>query len=131
MEKEYMGGSRAKMWTYLIFAVVLVVGILVVNFAVSNPELAKNGMDAFMGMPPWTFPLVAAVVGLLIYLMGLKLETDWPEAVGALTIAGAIAWAEIMFGWENFQLGGMAVVPYVVPLVVFLGLMGYSMARSR
>ena len=126
-----MGGSRAKMWTYLIFAVVLVVGILVANFAVSNPELAKNGMVAFLGMPPWTFPLITAVVGLLVYLMGLKLETDWPEGVGALLVAGALAWGEIMFGWENFELGGMAVVPYVIPLVVFLALMGYSMARSK
>jgi hypothetical protein len=131
MEKEYMGGSRAKMWTYLIFAVVLVVGILVANFAVSNPELAKHGMDAFLGMPPWTFPLITAVVGLLVYFMGLKLETDWPEGVGALLVAGALAWGEFMFGWENFELGGLAVVPYVIPLVVFLGLMGYSMARSK
>lgn len=126
-----MGGKRAKMWTYLIFAVVLIVGIVVANFAVSNPDLARDGMDAFLGMPPWTFPLVAAVVGLLIFLMGLKLETDWPEGVGALIVAGALAWGEIMLGWEKFQLGGMVVVPYVIPLVVFLGLMGYSMVRSK
>jgi len=119
------------MWTYLIFAIVLVVGILVANFALSNPELARNGMDAFMGMPPWTFPLITALAGLLVFWMGLKLETDWPEAVGALLVAGALAWAEFMFGWENFELGGLAVVPYLVPLVVFLGLMGYSMARSK
>lgn len=126
-----MGGTRAKMWTYLIFAVVLVAGILVANFALSNPDLARNGMDAFLGMPPWVFPLVAAVVGLLVYWMGLKLETDWPEGVGAMIIAGALAWGEIMLGWEKFQLGGMVVVPYVIPLVVFLVLMGYSMARSK
>jgi hypothetical protein len=131
MEKEYMGGSRAKMWTYLIFAAVLIIGILVANFAVSNPEIARNGVTAFMGMPPWTFPLIAAVVGLLVFWMGLKLETDWPEGVGAMTIAGAIAWGEIMLGWEKFQLGGMTVVPYLIPLVVFLAFMGYSMARSR
>ena len=126
-----MGGSRAKMWTYFIFAIVLVVGILVANFVLSNPDLARNGVDAFLGMPPWTFPLVAAVVGLLVYLLGLKLETDWPEGMGALLIAGAIAWGEIMLGWEKFHVGGMVVVPYLIPLVVFLVLMGYSMARSR
>jgi len=126
-----MGGSRAKMWTYLIFAVVLIVGIVVANFALSNPDLARNGMDAFLGMPPWAFPLVAAVVGLLVFWMGLKLETDWPEGVGALIIAGAIASGEILLGWEKFQLGGMVVVPYVIPLVVFLALMGYSMVRSK
>jgi hypothetical protein len=131
MEKEYMGGSRAKMWTYLILAAVLIAGILVANFALSNPELARNGMEKFMGMPPWTFPLITAVVGLLVFLMGLKLETDWPEGLGALLVAGAIAWGEVMLGWEKFQLGGMVVVPYLIPLVVFLVLMGYSMTRSK
>jgi hypothetical protein len=131
IEKEYMGGSRAKMWTYLIFAVVLVVGIVVANFALSNPEVARDGVDAFMGLPPWTFPVVAGVVGLLIYWLGLKLETDWPEGVGALVVAGAVAWGEVMLGWEKFQLGGMVVVPYVIPLVVFLALMGYSIVRSK
>ncbi|MCX4242673.1 hypothetical protein [Paraliomyxa miuraensis] len=131
VEKEYMGGSRAKMWTYLILAVVLVVGIVVANFALSNPALARDGVDAFMGLPPWAFPAILAVVGLGIYWVGLKLETDWPEGLGALLIAGGLAWGEIMLGWENFQLGGMVVVPYVIPLVVFLGLMGYSVARSR
>ncbi len=126
-----MGGSRAKMWTYLIFAVVLVLGIVIANFALSNPELARNGMDAFLGLPPWAFPLVAALVGLLVFWVGLRLETDWPEGVGALLVSGAIAWGEIMLGWEKFQLGGMVVVPYVIPLVAFLLLMGYSIARSK
>jgi len=126
-----MGGSRAKVWTYLILAVVLVVGIVVGNFAMSNPELARNGVDAFMGMPPWAFPAVLVVVGTLLYLMGLRLETDWPEGLGALMISGALAWGELMLGWEKFQLGGMVVVPYVIPLVVFLVLMAYSVARSR
>ncbi len=119
------------MWTYLILAVVLVGGIVVANFALSNPDLAQNGMDAFLGMPPWVFPLVLALVGLGVFWVGLKLETDWPEGMGALMIAGALAWGEFMLGWENFQLGGMVVVPYVIPVVVFLGLMGYSVARSR
>ena len=119
------------MWTYLILAVVLVVGTLVANFAISNPDITRNGMDAFLGMPAWAFPVIAAVVGVLVYWMGLKLETDWPEGVGALLIAGAVAWAEIMYGWEKLHLGGMMVVPYLIPLVVFLVLMGYSMARSK
>lgn len=131
METEYMGGSRAKVWTYLILAVVLVLGIVIGNFAMSNPDLARNGVDAFMGMPPWAFPAVLVVLGTLIYLMGLRLETDWPEGLGALMISGALAWGEMMLGWEKFQLGGMIVVPYVIPLVVFLVLMAYSVARSR
>jgi len=131
MEREYMGTGRAKVWTYLIVGVALVVAILVANFALANPQLAREGVDAFLGMPPWGFPAVAGAVGLLIYLAGLKVETDWPEALGALLVAGAIAAAEILFGWENFQLGGLVVVPYLVPIVVFLGMLGYSVVRSR
>lgn len=126
-----MGGSRAKVWTYIILAVVLVLGTLVGNFALSNPDMARDGVGLFMGMPPWAFPAIIAGVGLLIYLLGLKLETDWPEGLGALMISGAIAWGEIMVGWEKFQLGGMVVVPYIIPLIVFLVLMAYSVARSR
>lgn len=131
MEREYMGSGRAKMWTYLILAVVLVVGTLIANFAMSNPELAKNGVDAFMGLPPYAFPGIAIGAGLLIFLLGLKLETDWPEGLGALLVAAGIAGGEILLGWEKFQLGGLVVLPYIIPILVFLGMMGYSIARSR
>jgi hypothetical protein len=130
-EREYMGTGRAKVWTYLIVAVVLIVGVVVANFAISNPEQAAKGYDAFMGMPPWGFPTVAAVVGLLVYVLGLKLETDWPEAIGALLVAGAVASGEILLGWKRFELGDLMVVPYLIPVVVFVALMGYSVVRSR
>ncbi len=130
-EREYMGSGRARVWTYIIFAVVLLVGVLVANFAISNPEMAKNGVDAFMGMPPFGFPAVAGVIGLLIYVLGLKLETDWPEALGALLVAGAIAGAEMLYGWQKFEFGGLVVVPYLIPATVFVLLMGYSVVRSR
>jgi hypothetical protein len=130
-EREYMGSGRARVWTYIIFAVVLVIGVLVANFAISNPETAKHGVDAFLGMPPFGFPAVAAVLGLLIYFLGLKLETDWPEALGALLVAGAIASAEMLYGWQKFELGGLVVVPYLFPAVAFIAMMGYSVVRSR
>jgi len=130
-EREYMGSGRAKVWTYLIVAVVLLVGVVAANFAMTNPDVARQGVDGFMGMPPWGFPAVAAAVGLLLYLLGLKLETDWPEALGALIVAGAIAAGEFLLGWEKFELGGMVVVPYLIPLVVFVALMIYSVVRSR
>jgi hypothetical protein len=130
-ETEYMGTGRAKVWTYLIVAGLLIVGVLVANFALSNPELASKGVDAFLGMPPWGFPAVAAAVGLLVYVVGLKLETDWPEALGALLVAGAIAAGEFLLGWKRFELGGLVVVPYLIPLVVFLAMMGYSVVRSK
>lgn len=126
-----MGSGRAKVWTYLIVAVVLLVGVVVANFAMTQPEVAKKGVDAFLGMPPWGFPAVAAAVGLLIYFLGLKLETDWPEALGALLVAGAVASGEFLLGWQKFELGGLVVVPYLIPLVVFIALMGYSIVRSR
>lgn len=126
-----MGSGRAKMWTYFILAVVLVVGVVVANFAMNNPDMAKNGVDAFMGLPPFAFPAIAVAVGLIIYLLGLKLETDWPEGLGALLVAGGIASGEILLGWEKFELGGLVVLPYVFPIAAFLGLMGYSIARSR
>jgi hypothetical protein len=131
MEREYMGTGRAKVWTYLIVGVMLVIAIVVANFAIANPTIAREGVDAFMGMPPWGFPLIGAVVGLLVYMVGLKIETDWPEAVGALLVAGSIAAGEILLGWENFQVAGMVVVPYLLPVVVFLGMLGYSVVRSR
>lgn len=126
-----MGGSRAKMWTFIILGVLLLLGIVVANFAMTNPKLAAEGVDAFLGMPPWAFPGIAAAVGLLLYLLGLRLETDWPEGIGALIVAASIATGELMVGWEKFELGGMAVIPYVIPLVVFLVMMAYSVARSR
>jgi len=131
MEREYMGGGKAKMWTYLILAVVLIVGTVVGNFALDNPDTAKNGVDAFLGLPPYAFPAIAIVVGIGVYYLGLKIETDWPEGVGALLVAGGIASGELLLGWEKFQLGGLAVVPYVIPIAVFLGMMGYSVAKSR
>ena len=131
MEKEYMGSGRAKMWTYLILAVVLVLGTVIGNFALTNPETASKGVDAFMGLPPYAFPAIAIVAGLLVYFLGLKLETDWPEGLGALMVSGGVASGEILLGWERFQLGGMVVVPYVLPILVFLVMMGYSIAKSR
>lgn len=126
-----MGTGKAKVWTYLILGIVLVVAIVIANFALTNPTLARDGVDAFMGMPSWAFPLIGAVLGLIVFMLGLKIETDWPEAVGATLVAGSIAGGEILLGWENFQVGGLVVVPYLLPIVVFLGMLGYSVVRSR
>lgn len=131
METQYLGGGKAKVWTYLILAVVLLVGVVIANFALTNPQTAKNGFDMFLGLPSWAFPTIALVTGILVYWLGLKIETDWPEGVGAAMVAGAIAAGELMIGWEKFELGGMVVLPYVLPLLVFLGMMGYSVVKSR
>lgn len=131
MEKEYLGSGRAKMWTYFILAVVLVLGTVVANFAFNSPETARDGVEAFLGLPAYAFPAIAIGAGVLIFFLGLKVETDWPEGVGALLVSGGFAAGEFLIGWQKFELGGLVVVPYVIPVAVFLLMMGYSIARSR
>ena len=131
VENEYMGGRKAKLWTYIILLGVLTAGVLVVNFAWKNPELAESGIDSFLGLPSWVFPIIAGVIGILVFWLGLKIESDWPEALGALLIAGAVAAGEIMIGWNTFALGGLVVVPYVIPIITFLILLAIGMNKSR
>jgi len=131
VENEYMGGRKAKLWTYIILLGVLIAGVLVVNFAWKNPELAESGIESFLGLPSWLFPIITAVIGILIFWLGLKIESDWPEALGALLIAGSVAAGEIMIGWNTFALGGLVVVPYVIPIVTFLILLAIGMNKSR
>ena len=131
VESEYMGGQRAKLWTYLILAFLLVVAVLAINFWFVNPEQAQSGIDAVAGLPAWAFPLIVVVVGVGIYWFGLKIEADWPEALGAFLIAGAVAGAEVMIGWTTFQIGGVFLIPYLIPIIVFIILMGYSMMTSK
>ena len=120
-EREFMGRKKAKLWTYLIFGTVIVLGVLAANFAVVNPELTRRGVSYFLGLPVGAFPVITGIVGMLIYLLGLKIETDWPEALGALLIAGAVA----------FVVGGLAVTPYVIPLLTFLVLLMVGLSKSR
>ena len=130
-EREFMGRKKAKLWTYLIFGTVLALGILLANFAVVNPALARRGVDYFLGLPAGAFPVIVGFFGALIYVLGLKIETDWPEALGALLIAGAVAWGEFLIGWDRFVVGGLAVTPYVIPLLAFLVLLMVGMLKSR
>jgi len=131
VETEYMGGRKAKIWTYLILMIVLVVVALIANLAFKDPEMAKKGVKSFLGMPSWAFPVLGIVVGSGVYYMGLKIETDWPEAIGAFLISGSVAAGEFMIGWSKFALGGMAVVPYLIPILVFVVLLMVGMVKSR
>jgi hypothetical protein len=130
-ETEYMGGKKGKIWTYLILLILLVVGVVVANFAFNNPELAKKGVSTIAGLPSWAFAVIAFVLGVIIFWAGLKIETDWPEFVGALLIAGSVAFAQFLIGWNHFALGGLAVLPYVFPALVFIILLMIGMAKSR
>ncbi|OFW51252.1 MAG: hypothetical protein A2146_00645 [Actinobacteria bacterium RBG_16_67_10] len=130
-ESEYMGGRKAKLWTYMILMIVLVSGAVIVNFAVRDPELAKKGVESFLGMPRWAFPSIGVLVGLGVYWIGLKIETDWPEAVGAFLIAGSVAAGEFLIGWQKFAFAGMVVVPYAIPILVFVILLMVGIVKSK
>jgi hypothetical protein len=130
VEKEFMGGRASKMWTYLIFLGVLIVGALVANLVFSNPTVAKEGVKSFFGLPSWALAMVTFIIGASIFWVGLKLETDWPEAVGAFLVAGSVFAGEMLIGWDKFNLGGLFVVPYLLPIATFLVLLMYGMKKS-
>lgn len=123
--------QKGKIWTYLIMAMLLIVIVVVVNVVWNNPTRAEQGVKHFLGLPAGVLAAVTAAVGALIYWGGLKVEPEWPEALGAAIIAGAVAWAELIVGWNRFDFGGMVVIPYLIPLVVFVLLLGFAMKRGK
>ncbi len=129
VERGFMGKSRSKVWTYLILMMLLVVVVIVVNVVWKNPTMASEGVKSFFGLPAWALATVMFLAGAIIFWAGLKIETDWPEAIGAFLIAGSIAWFELIAGWSKFELG-LVVVPYLIPLAVFGLLLMYGMKKS-
>lgn len=129
VERGFMGKSRSKVWTYLILMMVLVTLVVVVNVVWKNPTAASDGLKSFFGLPAWALATVMFLAGAIIFWAGLKIETDWPEAIGAFLIAGSIAWFELIAGWSKFELG-LVVVPYLIPLAVFGLLLMYGMKKS-
>ena len=130
-EHETEWEHKDKMWTYLIFMFLFVGAIVLVNYVWKNPERAHEGMKTFLGLPAWALASVLAIVGFLVFWLGLKMEPDWPEAFGALMIAAAIAWFEHIVGWAKFDFGGLVVIPYLIPLLVFVLLLMYAVRNSR
>ena len=122
--------SRSKAWTYMIVAMGLLGAVLLVNVVLSNPAAAKHSLERVAGLPGWALTALIAAVGAIIFWMGLKVEADWPEHVGAFLIAGAIASAEILIGWGRFELGGLVVVPYIIPPLVLVVLYIVAMEKS-
>jgi hypothetical protein len=122
---------KGRKWTYLIVGTLLVLAAVIVNFAINNPELAEKGISTIAGLPSWAFPAGGAVVGLLIFYIGLKLEADWPEYLGAAMIAGSIVGAEVLLGWNNFEFGGIVVIPYAIPALVLMILLMVSNAKTK
>jgi hypothetical protein len=130
-EHETEWEHKDKMWTYLIFMFLLVAIVLVINFVWKNPETAQHGIKSFLGLPSGVLAGVLALFGTLVFWVGLKMEPDWPEAIGAMMIAGAVAWFEIIVGWNRFDFAGLVVIPYLLPLVVFVLLLMYAVRNSR
>ena len=129
VEKEFAGKKRSSVWTYLFLVILLVIGAVLANFAIKNPEAFKSGVNTIAGLPQWGLATIVFFLGVAIYWIGLKVETDWPEFTGAFLIAGAITWFELIIGWHNFELG-LVVVPYLIPIVVFVILIIVAIKRS-
>ncbi|HEY4180977.1 MAG TPA: hypothetical protein VGM90_29240 [Kofleriaceae bacterium] len=130
VEREFMGKSKSRVWTYLILMVVLIGVALLINVVWLDPGRASAGMHSFIGLPAWALATITFLIGAVIFWLGLKMETDWPEAIGAFLISGAVVWFELIVGWHRVALGGVVVIPYVLPIVVFVGLLIYGMKRS-
>jgi hypothetical protein len=128
-EQQSTGTGRSKAWTYLILMVVFVAIVLVVNLVVLDPGSARAGLHRFFGMPSWALATICFLVGALIFWIGLKVETNWPELIGAFLITLSVFAFELIIGWHKLTFG-VAVIPYVIPLVVFAILMMYGMRKS-
>jgi hypothetical protein len=129
VEVEARSG-RSRAWTYLLVAIGLIGATVLVNLVISNPESARQTMQRLFGLPGWALTAIVAVAGLLIFWLGLKVEADWPEHVGAVLIAGAAAAAEILIGWHKLEIGGLVVVPYIIPPLILVVLWIWAMQKS-
>ncbi|MDQ3340617.1 MAG: hypothetical protein M4D80_36125 [Myxococcota bacterium] len=130
VEREFMGKGRSRVWSYLILMILLVGIIVVINLTWNNPDGMRSGVKDFFGLPGWSLATVTFLIGAVIFWLGLKMETDWPEAIGAFLIAAAITWFEFIVGFDRFALGGLIVLPYLIPVLVFALLMIYGMKKS-
>jgi len=130
-EHETEWEHKDKMWTYLIFMFLFVGIIIAINVVWKNPSGAESAFKDFLGLPSYVLALVLLLLGALVFWVGLKMEPDWPEALGAAMIAGSIAWCEKIVGWSHFDFGGLVVIPYLIPLFVFVLLLMYAVRNSR
>ena len=126
---NFLGKHRDKVWTYLILMGLLVVLVIVVNVVWKNPERAQEGVKSFFGLPGWALATVTFLIGAIIFWLGLKVETDWPEAMGAFLMSGSVAWFEFIVGWSKFEFG-LVVTPYLIPILMFVVLLAYGMKKS-
>jgi len=128
-EKAFLGKHRDKVWTYLILMGVLVGLVILVNVVWKNPDAARDGVKSFVGLPAWALATIGFLVGAIIFWLGLKVETDWPEALGAFMMSASVAAFEFIAGWSKFELG-LVVTPYLIPILMFVVLLAYGMKKS-
>jgi hypothetical protein len=128
-EREFLGKGRSKVWTYLILMGILIAIVILINLVWKSPDAARDGVKSFFGLPGWALATITFLVGAITFWVGLKMETDWPEAIGALLISASVAALEFIVGWEHFELG-LVVIPYLIPIATFLLLLAYGMKKS-
>lgn len=129
VEREFLGKGRGRIWTYLILMVVLIAIVVVINLVWKDPDTAREGVKSFLGLPSWALATIVFLVGAIVFWLGLKMETDWPEAAGAFLISASVAAMELIVGWERFELG-LVVLPYLIPIAIFVLLLAYGMKKS-
>jgi hypothetical protein len=129
VEREFLGKGRSKVWTYLILMGVLIAVVILVNLIWKSPDAARDGVKSLFGLPGWALATITFLAGAITFWVGLKMETDWPEAIGALLISASVAAMELIVGWEHFELG-LVVIPYLIPVATFLLLLAYGMKKS-
>lgn len=130
-EHDFLGAHRDKVWTYFLLLALLIGIVVVVNLVWKNPTAAHEGFKSFVGLPAWALATVTFLVGAIIFWVGLKVEPDWPEAIGAFFIAGAATWFELIVGWKHFDIAGLVVIPYLIPVAIFLLLLMYGIRNSK
>lgn len=130
-EHDFLGKHRDKMWTYFLLLALLIGLVVVINLVWKDPGAASGRVKQFAGLPGWALATVMFLAGAIIFWIGLKVEPDWPEAIGAFLIAGAAVWFELIVGWGHFDVGGLIVIPYLIPVAVFLLLLMYGIRNSR
>lgn len=129
-ESRFMANIRSKLWSILIVGGALVGVFILLRYVLMSPSKAAAGYDTIMGLPGWLTPIVMIVAGAVVYWLGLKVRSDWPEVLGAGLIAGGVGVTEMKIGWHKFAIGS-SFTPILIPAAIFIVLIFMAQVRSR
>ncbi|MFH2009773.1 MAG: hypothetical protein ABI333_24475 [bacterium] len=129
-ESRFMANIRSKFWSILIVGVVLVLAFVLLRYVIMSPDKAKVGYSTIAGMPGWLTPIIMMALGAVVFWLGLKVRSDWPEVLGSGLIAGGVGVAEMKIGWQKFAIGS-SFTPVLIPAVLFIVLIFIAQVRSR